>query len=146
MSNTFTSLSEDSPPPSPVPSASSSTSSLLVNVSTEEINERDDTVSSFSTDSFARYQHKQQEVRNPTILDRYRQIGFIEDVNNSSYLWDFVVVPNRLFRVSIPKVTDENAGTDWCHLKLYKDSIGRMEVHQITFLSTAELFVVNTRK
>ena len=135
MSNTFTSLSEDSPPPSPVPSASSSTSSLLVNVSTEEINERDGTISSSSTE----FAGCQEEARNRSILDRYRQIGFIEDVNESSYLWDFVVVPNRLFRVSIPKVTDENAGTDWVHLKVYKDSIGRMELHQITFLSSAEL-------
>ena len=47
-----------------------------------------------------------------------RQIGFIEDVNESSYMWDFVLVPNRLFRVSIIKVTHENAGTDLVHLKV----------------------------
>ena len=81
---------------------------------------------------------KRQEGFGSSTLERYREVGFIKDVQQSTYLWDFVAVPNRLFRVSIPK-TLENSSSDWVHFKVYKDSVGRMELYQITFLSVSEV-------
>ena len=39
-----------------------------------------------------------------SVLDKYRQKGFLADANSSPKCWDFSSVPERVLRISLPNV------------------------------------------
>ena len=74
-----------------------------------------------------------------SVLQQYREVGFLQDSTDCQLLWDFIACPSRVFRISIPKQQDYvNKPSDWIHFKIYRQSIEQMSLHQIILLSVNE--------
>ena len=75
-----------------------------------------------------------------SVLDKYRQKGFLADAESSQKCWDFSCVPKRVLRISLPNVeVSGNAPTNWVHVKIFKENMGQMKFHQLIILSIWEM-------
>ena len=75
-----------------------------------------------------------------SVLDKYRQKGFLADAESSQKCWDFSCVPERVLRISLPNVeVSGNAPTNWVHVKIFKENMGQMKFHQLIILSIWEM-------
>ena len=74
-----------------------------------------------------------------SILQKYRSIGLIKDGQDSKLFWDFVETPSRLVRISIPKQEENSVPSDWIHLKVYRQQVTGMVLHQIFLFSSLEM-------
>ena len=74
-----------------------------------------------------------------SILQKYRSIGLIKDGQDSKLFWDFVETPSRLVRISIPKQEESSVPSDWIHLKVYRQQVTGMVLHQIILFSSLEM-------
>ena len=78
--------------------------------------------------------------RATSVLQHYRRIGFMKDAQETAYCWDFVDVPKRVARISLPKTTtDPNGLTNWVHFKVFRDNVTKLDLHQILILSLFEV-------
>ena len=81
-----------------------------------------------------------KNLESKSMLEKYREVGFLQDAYESDYFADFIAYPNRVFRLSLPKSVDgNNLPTNWIHLKLYRLTTEKMMLHQIMFLSIFEV-------
>ena len=75
-----------------------------------------------------------------SVLDKYRQKGFLADAESSQKSWDFSFVPERVLRISLPNIeVSGNAPTNWVHVKIFKENMGQMKFHQLIILSIWEI-------
>ena len=71
-----------------------------------------------STNAEADSQEETTRKMGQSILDKYREVGFLKDASGSALFWDFIACPGRVVRLSIPKQLEgEKAPTNWIHLK-----------------------------
>ena len=76
----------------------------------------------------------------PSVLDKYRQKGFLADAESSQKCWDFSCVPERVLRISLPNIENSgNAPTNWLHVKILKKIMGQMKFHHLIILSIWEM-------
>ena len=74
-----------------------------------------------------------------SVLDKYRQTGFLADAQSSTKCWDFSCIPERTLRISIPATEIKHPTSNWIHIKIYKEFMGQMKFHQLLILSTWEM-------
>ena len=73
------------------------------------------------------------------VWDKYRQKGFLAVAESSEKCWDFSSVPEKVLRISLPKVeVSGNAPVNWVHVKFFNENMGQMKFHQLIILSIWE--------
>ena len=82
-------------------------------------------------------------MNNPSWFEIHKRNGFMLKSNESIASWDFVNTSNRVFRLTLPSTSNPTETmsweTNWANLKVFRERMGRMELHQMMFVNMFEL-------
>ena len=82
-------------------------------------------------------------MNNPSWFEIHKRNGFMLKSNESIASWDFVNTSNRVFRLTLPSTSNPTETmsweTNWANLKVFRERMSRMELHQMMFVNMFEL-------